>query len=214
MHISTQQFSILRIAMLYLALLSAGAIALLSYRNIQEGEKANEQYRISQRVVNLSQEILSTLKDAETRQREFILTGEEQYLEPYNHAVGAIPELLERFETQISTSKLDQFENMRNLEPVVLAKLAELRDAVELSRSNRQMEVKKILESDRGVMLMNEIRGHCVAIDEIAKIRIAGSVAAAEKSSSILRLMSMSASILLFVFLSISAVAIFHHDAP
>lgn len=142
------------------------------------------------------------------------MTGEEKYLELYNHAVGAIPELLEQFETQVIMSKLDQFENMRNLEPVVLAKLAELRDVVELRRSNRQVEVKKILESDLGVMLMNEIRGHCVAIDEIAKIRVAGSVAAAEKSSSILRLMSMSVSIFLFVFLSISAVAIFHHDAP
>src|SRR5258707_9361644 len=36
---------------------------------------------------NLEQ-LLSTMKDAETGQRGFVITGEERYLDPYNTALG------------------------------------------------------------------------------------------------------------------------------
>lgn len=39
-----------------------------------------------------SEEVLSTLKDAETGQGGFVITGDEKYLEPYNAALARLPE--------------------------------------------------------------------------------------------------------------------------
>jgi CHASE3 domain sensor protein len=45
-------------------------------------------------VIAQSAQLLSTLKDAETGQRGFTITGDEKYLEPYNAAVARLPEEL------------------------------------------------------------------------------------------------------------------------
>ena len=42
-------------------------------------------------VLNSSDSLLSTIKDAETSQRGFLLTGDETYLAPYDDAVGSVP---------------------------------------------------------------------------------------------------------------------------
>ena len=45
-------------------------------------------------VIAQSEDLLSTLKDAETGQRGFIITGDEKYLEQYNVALARLPEEL------------------------------------------------------------------------------------------------------------------------
>ena len=42
------------------------------------------------------EQVVSTLKDAETGQRGYLLTGERVYLEPYEQALSVIPGQLER----------------------------------------------------------------------------------------------------------------------
>src|ERR1019366_7156490 len=41
-------------------------------------------------------ELISQMKDAETGQRGYLLTGSEEYLAPYTKALAAIPALLDR----------------------------------------------------------------------------------------------------------------------
>src|ERR1039458_9587986 len=42
------------------------------------------------------EQLISSLKDAETGDRGFIITGDERFLEPYNIAVGEIPQQIAR----------------------------------------------------------------------------------------------------------------------
>src|SRR5688572_29868080 len=51
-------------------------------------ERTTEAYELLGRMQN----ILSLVKDAETGQRGFLLTGNEAYLEPYNQARAAVPQ--------------------------------------------------------------------------------------------------------------------------
>jgi diguanylate cyclase (GGDEF)-like protein/PAS domain S-box-containing protein len=197
------------IILLCMSLLVVCAITLLSHRNIEAVDQAQEQYKISQGLMNLRVELLSMLTDAETGQRGFLLTGEEEYLEPYNQAILAIPQLLDRFKFQ-AVSRPDQAENIRNLEPIVLARLDELRESVEFRRSNTEpAETQLIPHSIRGKMLMDEIRKRCAVIEQITTNRLAAFSAAEEESSGRLRIVSILGSGLLFVFLIISALAVF-----
>lgn len=51
-----------------------------------------------------TENLLSTMKDAETGQRGFLLTGDDQYLAPYNVAVTAAPKELSQLRA-LSTSR-------------------------------------------------------------------------------------------------------------
>ena len=58
-------------------------IAYLSYKSDQEFRRAEEQRIITQNILDASDDLLSALRDAETGQRGFLLTGDENYLDPY-----------------------------------------------------------------------------------------------------------------------------------
>jgi PAS domain S-box-containing protein len=213
MNVRRQSSSFAEVAMLCMSLLVVCAIAFLSYQNIQAGAEAHEANRISQGLANLSRQLLSKLKDAETGQRGFILTGKEEYLEPYHHAVIAIPQLLNQFKAQAIHARPDQFERILGVEPLVFQKLAELKETIQLRRDGKLAEIQAILGTGRGIQLMEKIRLYCSDIEEIAENRVAMFSAAEDKSAHHLRLVSIFGSALLFVFLLISAVVIFRSMA-
>src|SRR5438105_2655093 len=73
---------------LALAVLAAiGVTAYLSTRRlVDNGERVTHTHQ----VLETLESILSLMKDAETGQRGFVLTGKDSYLEPYTGAKGAI----------------------------------------------------------------------------------------------------------------------------
>src|SRR5207249_5949317 len=76
----------------FLALLILAVIGLASYRSTTELVEAAEWRSHTYDVLRHLERVLSTLKDAETGQRGFVITGEERYLEPYQTAAGQIQE--------------------------------------------------------------------------------------------------------------------------
>src|SRR4051794_16989842 len=75
------------------ALIGNGVVTLWNLRTIDESDRWLDHTR--QVVIELER-ALSTLKDAETGQRGFLLTGEEEYLEPYRAASARMDEALGR----------------------------------------------------------------------------------------------------------------------
>jgi len=68
---------------LVLALLLVSLTAVLTYRSLAALRRSTDQAAITRKVVDESTALISSLKDAETGQRGFLLTGEDRYLEPY-----------------------------------------------------------------------------------------------------------------------------------
>ena len=66
------------------------AIGASAYVSTQRLLEANRWVTHTHEVIEGLEHVLSLLKDAETGQRGFVLTGEQQYLEPYNTAAGEI----------------------------------------------------------------------------------------------------------------------------
>src|SRR5438105_1339732 len=69
-------------------------IAILSYRDSAVFGRVREQMDISQQIAQTTSNLLSTLTDAETRQRQFLLTWRESYLDPYHRAVSNVSQIL------------------------------------------------------------------------------------------------------------------------
>jgi CHASE3 domain sensor protein len=71
-----------------LALLLLVVISVTSYRNLARQSAADAMVVHTQEVLAAAESLLSTVKDAETGQRGYLITGEERYLEPYQAAVA------------------------------------------------------------------------------------------------------------------------------
>src|SRR3989442_12518715 len=68
---------------------------LLSYRGWTEFGQANEETRHARQVMDGTEALLSSMTDAETGERGFLLTGDRRYLEPYGKSLLIIPSQLQ-----------------------------------------------------------------------------------------------------------------------
>lgn len=75
---------------------------------------------------------LSVMRDAETGQRGFLLTGDRAYLRPYDDALAALPHTLSRLRT-LTPGDPAQAERIATLEIIARDKLAELRTTMDVA---------------------------------------------------------------------------------
>jgi PAS domain S-box-containing protein len=194
--------------MLLTAALMVVAIVVLSYQNSRYRAAAQERLVVTQQVQDATDDLLSSLKDAETGQRGYILTGTETYLEPYSQARADIPGILGKLRAA-TDARPDEAERAKALEPLVTAKLKELAETIELRRSRGFSSANQVVETGRGKALMDDIRARCRVIREVADRRAAELSAAAEKSASRLAFVTIAGSLILLGFLGLSAITIF-----
>src|ERR1700691_2425180 len=77
-------------------------IAVLSYDSLRLTERSAASLTRAVEVLAQIQSLVSTLKDAETGQRGFLLTGRESYLEPFLAARESLPAELARMRALLS----------------------------------------------------------------------------------------------------------------
>ncbi|HEY1913358.1 MAG TPA: response regulator [Vicinamibacterales bacterium] len=139
------------------AVLAVGLIAFFTYRSLQSREEANARVGHTLEVQRLLQAALSSVKDAETGQRGFLLTGEERYLEPYTTAKTALPaELLSL--RGLTSDNTSQKQRLDTLDGLVAEKIEELNHTVELQRAGSAEAALAVVRNDRGKSAMDRIR--------------------------------------------------------
>jgi PAS domain S-box-containing protein len=101
--------------------------------------------------------LLSTLRDAETGQRGYLLTSDLEYLQPYE---AALRELEHRVNTVVEHVQADgqSVEGIAPLRDFVNRKLAELARTVDLNRAGQHEEAVKVVRLGVGKKLMDDIR--------------------------------------------------------
>lgn len=74
------------------------AVSLISYLTVQNLMNSNRAVAHSDKVIATLEKLLSVMKDAETGQRGYLLSGQITFLEPYNGAYGAAETLTEQLQ--------------------------------------------------------------------------------------------------------------------
>lgn len=97
--------------------------------------------------------ILSTLKDAETGQRGYIIAGSENYLETYNQATKNIYQQIRELQVLIPDNS-----KLVTLGSLVTQKLAELTETIDLRRNLGFTAAQQVVKTDRGKNIMDQIR--------------------------------------------------------
>ena len=145
----------------------------VSFSNVQVLKADNEKIVHSHDVIVALDTLLSTLQDAETGQRGYLLTGNEKYLQPYEDAVSKVNSELSAIAT-LTQDNAAQQTNLNQLKPHVDAKLAELKQTIDLHRSVGNAAALAVVNTDRGKVEMDAVRSQLgVMGQEETRLRIA-----------------------------------------
>jgi len=139
------------------AILAVVLIALFTYEaSVSRGLAANAVSH-TMKVREQLQSLVSTLKDAETSQRGYLLTATESYLSPYNQARAALPGEIARLRALLADNP-DQLQRLSQIEGITNDKLQELAETIDLRRKGDAAAALAVVQSDRGKMSMDRVR--------------------------------------------------------
>jgi PAS domain S-box-containing protein len=120
------------------------------------GEAAHDVERGSALIAHVER-LLSYVKDAETGQRGYLLTGEEGYLVPYRLARTRVRD--EEWVLRELTSDLpEQRRRLASMERLIASKLADLRRTIGVRRRQGLEAALRLVRKDHGKRLMTSIR--------------------------------------------------------
>ncbi len=114
-------------------------------------------------VIGELQQTLSTLKDAETGQRGYLLTGEQKYLTPHDQAVARIHQEFETLESRARAGELSS-QDVARLWQLTSEKLDELQETITLRRTQGLPAALAVVETDFGKNRMDSIRAQVAKI--------------------------------------------------
>lgn len=131
--------------------------ATISYRNILKLVENERSVSHTHRVLTELESTLSTLKDAETGQRGYLLTGEESYLEPYKSALATLSNKLDNLQI-LTTDNSPQQQRIRSLKSTIDSRLVILQETIEFRRQQNLEAALRIVKSGRGQQIMGSLR--------------------------------------------------------
>src|SRR5271169_2574894 len=144
-------------AVFFLVLLIIGIVGVQSYLGIQRITETNHWVIHTHEVLEKLEHVLSVLKDAETGQRGFVLTGEDGYLQPYNASAEEIQKDIEAV-ASLTQDNPEQRQSLEQLRKLAIDKLAELQETIKLRKKAGMEAALSVIRSGRGKKIMDEIR--------------------------------------------------------
>ncbi len=146
------------------------AIILAAWINSQAIETSREVAH-SVEIREQAERLLGHMRDAETGQRGYLLTGTAAYLAPYTSGRAAAPSDLEALERLVADNK-QQSERVALVRAQMARKFEELEAAVALAREGRQAEALAQIRDGHGIAAMDELRGTIQQIQLAENIKL------------------------------------------
>jgi PAS domain S-box-containing protein len=140
-----------------IAIAAIAIVARLSYIALKDTERSAQRVTNTLEVTAQLQTILSTMKDAETGQRGFMLTDDGRYLGPYLYAKATLAADIAAARALVADDP-EQRRRLYVLEQRCADKMAELARTIELRRQGGAAEALAIVRTNHGNELMERIR--------------------------------------------------------
>jgi methyl-accepting chemotaxis protein len=133
------------------------AIGTVAYTNLSKLTSTSQWVTHTHEVLEHIAGVLSLLKDAETGQRGYVITGDEAFLEPYHQGAGEVLNVVKDLR-KLTADNPSQQKRIDAAEPLIAAKLAELKQTIDLRRSGNVDETVKIIRGGEGKRIMDNLR--------------------------------------------------------
>jgi len=137
---------------LSLLLLIISSIA--SFVSIRNLLKSSELVDHSSQVVTRLESVMSTMKDAETGQRGFLLTAQQKFLEPYNGASDRAIQLISQVQEMTLDNPVQQ-KNLNQIKDIILHRLSVLQTLLDKKKAGEAIDAEDI---QAGKVAMDSLR--------------------------------------------------------
>jgi signal transduction histidine kinase/CheY-like chemotaxis protein len=185
-----------------------GALALvlgLAYADWRQFQTANRDVRSTDAALRQLETVFSTIKDGETGQRGFLLTGDQAFLQPYVNAQNSAAQQMAALQQYLS-SEPGLRDESTELQQTIKAKFAELQATIDLRRSQHTAEAVIMVREGFGKRKMERIRELCGSLQQKLAAQLAQRSALADRQTQQARLISTVASCLLFSLVALMTI--------
>ena len=179
------------------AILLVGLGVTVSFWTFWQIEENSAVRKHTNAVLDGANKLLSELKDAETSERGYLLTGDDAFLEPYlkvrDHISGDLKKLRQLTLDGAAQKHLDA------MAPLTAAKLSHMAQVIEMRRNHDVIAPLAVVRSGQGKRLMDSIRAEMSGFIQLEQGLLAQREA--EFEASMRRLFSIIVAVSLFTLL-------------
>jgi methyl-accepting chemotaxis protein len=140
-----------------LALVVVLVVGAVTYGSIRKFNSSADWVRHTHEVLTGLEELMSGMKDAETGERGYIITGEPRYLEPYNAARDLVDQKLNLVRGLTSDNPIQQ-QRLEVLGALVADKFTNLQVVIDLRKAKGFAAASQEVLTDQGKNQMDAIR--------------------------------------------------------
>ena len=141
----------------FLALAFVVAIVILFYADWRQFEAATRQADATRQLEQQTDTLISSITDAENGQRGYLLTGDPQYLKPYEKAVANLPGELNTLAGTAAAVHREE-KQVAYMQTVISQKMADLQRTIEVRDKEGESAALAIMRTDEGRLAMDEVR--------------------------------------------------------
>lgn len=151
-------YATLNVIGLLIPIVAFGIVGFLAYVDIINLIDDENWVKHTYTIIDKTEHLLTTLVDAETGQRGYLITGQENFLEPYNSAIPNIADQIKELK-QLTADNPVQQSNFDKLDPLITKRLNQLQQNIDL-RGNKELssDIINNIKEGEGKRTMDEIR--------------------------------------------------------
>jgi PAS domain S-box-containing protein len=193
--------------MLGLAALILLVIAGVSYKHWMQYRRAHHHAVQTGDMLEAVERLLTTMLDAETGQRGFLLTGDARYLDPYTQAIHSAESQLTQL-TRVLAPLQGEGDEGTPLPMLMAHKLAELRETMALYRTHGLSAALEVVRTGQGQRTMEEVRRRCAHLRRALSAVLHEERVQVEAYAQRTHFVATGGALLLFAFLLAASLAI------
>jgi len=157
-------------------------------------------------------QLLASLQDAETGQRGFLLTGRQDYLQPYTRAIAAIPVEIKSLDPRLGDDP-GLRDAWADVKPAISAKLAEIAQTVAFKEAGHDDQALAMVNTDLGKRLMDKARADFGKLISLAEQRIQTAETEQQGNETTLGWVAVIGAIVIVVVVGGSTFMVFRYTA-
>jgi hypothetical protein len=153
-----------RLALLLASSLFLVIVAALVWFDFTNSRAAESSVEHTYQVLNASQLLFSTIEDVDSRQRGYLLTGEQQFLDRYRELASAEPAALQQLR-DLAKDNAAQQARLADLQRLVNARILELEEGISARRNQGMQAGIDAVQAGESAHLMRDIRSVLAALE-------------------------------------------------
>jgi signal transduction histidine kinase len=179
-------------------ILTLVALVAISFWLLEKTSSSSEEVLRAREQRTALTRLLSTVQDAETGQRGYLITGEPRYLAPYDAANKDVQDRIAQA-SRVFREEPEAKTAVDNIAAVVADKLKELSETVELKKAGKSAEAVAIVMTDRGKNLMDNIRQLIGEQSDAVEARLTEAVKSQQDNATLARTFTLSAGLIILL---------------